>query len=138
MDSKFVAENYDMKRIKNNATYNGAKLRITDVKRTDGEMLSRKEITNMCDGFLAELRNKYSDVDGYVSVSLKYPNRWYSADVSKLNAPINYFHMDQYDETMGEDPEYYEQIRFKNQKKEGKTNIMIAWLIVSENIALRK
>jgi len=53
MDSKFVAENYDMKRIKNNATYNGAKLRITDVKRTDGEMLSRKEITNICDGFLA-------------------------------------------------------------------------------------
>jgi len=124
MDSKFVAENYDMKRIKNNATYNGAKLRITDVKRTDGEMLSRKEITNMCDGFLAELRNKYSDVDGYVSVSLKYPNRWYSADVSKLNAPINYFHMDQY-ETMGEDPEYYEQIRFsfipfKKSKEGGK------------------
>ena len=64
MNSKFVAENYEMKRIKN-ASYNGAKLRITDVKRTDGEMISRKEITNICDGFLTELRNKYSDVDGY-------------------------------------------------------------------------
>ena len=119
-----LAQKYDMTRIKNNASYNGAKLRITDIKRTDGEMISRKEMTNMCDGFLSELRNKYKDVDGIVSVSIKYPNRWYSADVSKLHSPINYFSLDQYEE-MGEDPDYYEQIRFsfiqfKKSKEGGK------------------
>ena len=119
-----LAQKYDMTRIKNNASYNGAKLRITDIKRKDGEMISRKEMTKMCDGFLSELQNKYKDVDGIVSVSIKYPNRWYSADVSKLNSPINYFSLDQYEE-MGEDPEYYEQIRFsfipfKKSKEGGK------------------
>jgi hypothetical protein len=119
-----LAQKYDMTRIKNSASYNGAKLRITDIKRKDGEMISRKEMTKMCDGFLSELQNKYKDVDGIVSVSIKYPNRWYSADVSKLNSPINYFSLDQYEE-MGEDPEYYEQIRFsfipfKKSKEGGK------------------
>ena len=104
-----LAQKYDMTRIENNASYNGAKLRITDIKRTDGEMLSRREMIKMCDGFLTELRAKYQDVDGIVSVSIKYSNRWYSADVSKLQSPINYFSLDQYEE-MGEDPEYYEQI----------------------------
>ena len=119
-----LAKTYDMSRIKTNASVNGVKLRITDIKRTDGEMLSRKEMITMCDGFLAELQNKYKDGDGYVSVTIKYPNRYWSADVSKLHSPINYFHMDQY-ESMGEDPEHYEQIRFsfipfKKSKEGGK------------------
>ncbi len=111
MNPELLVQNYDMTKIKNNASYNGAKLRITDIKRKDGEMMSRKEMTKMCNGFLSELRTKYPDVDGYVSVSIKYPDRWYSGDVSDFNSPINYFHMDQYEE-MENDPEYYEQIRF--------------------------
>ena len=111
MNPELLVQNYDMTKIKNNASYNGAKLRITDIKRKDGEMMSRKEMTKMCNGFLSELRTKYPDVDGYVSVSIKYPDRWYSGDVSDFKSPINYFHMDQYEE-MENDPEYYEQIRF--------------------------
>ena len=59
MTKELLTEKYDMTRIKNNATYNGVKMRITDIKRADGEMLSRKEMIKMCDGFLAELHNKY-------------------------------------------------------------------------------
>jgi hypothetical protein len=81
MTSEFQAQKYDMTRIKNNASYNGVKMRITDIKRADGEMLSRKEMISMCDGFLAELQNKYKDGDGYVSVTIKYPNRYWSSDV---------------------------------------------------------
>ena len=106
-----LAQNYDLARIKNNATYNGSKLRITDIKRKDGEMMTRKDMKTMCDGLLSEIRAKYHDVDGYVSVSIRYPDRWYSGDVSKINSPINYFHMSQYEE-MDTDPENYEQIRF--------------------------
>ena len=111
MTPEFLDQHYDLSRIKNNAKYNGSKLRITDVKRKDGEMMSRKEMVKMCNGFLAELQNKYKDGDGLISVSIKYPDRWYSADVSQLHTPINYFHMDQYEE-MENDPEHYEQIRF--------------------------
>ena len=106
-----LAQNYDLARIKINASYNGEKLRITDIKRKDGEMMTRKEMKTMCDGFLSEIRAKYHDVDGYVSVSIRYPDRWYSGDVSKINGPINYFHKSQYEE-MDDDPENYEQIRF--------------------------
>ena len=111
MNPEHLVQNYDMTKIKNNASYNGTKMRITDIKRKDGELMSRKEMTKMCNGFLSELRSKYPDVDGYVSVSIKYPDRWYSGDVSDFKSPINYFHMDQYEE-MENDPEYYEQIRF--------------------------
>ena len=41
----------------------------------------------MCNGFLSEIRDKYSDVDGLVSVSIKYPDRWgYSGDVSSFGS----------------------------------------------------
>ena len=96
MTPEFLTKNYDMTKIKNNATYNGTKLRITDIKRKDGEMMSRREMKKMCDGFLSEIRSNYHDADGYVSVSIRYPDRWYSGDVSKFDSPINYFHMSQY------------------------------------------
>ena len=51
-----LAEKYDLSRIKTNASVNGVKLRITDIKRTDGEMLSRKEMITMCDGFLLNFK----------------------------------------------------------------------------------
>ena len=111
MTHEFLDQHYDLSRIKINAIYNGVKMRITDVNRKDGEMMSRKEMIKMCNGFLAELQSKYKDGDGYVSVTIKYPDRWYSGDVSQLHSPINYFHMDQYEE-MENDPEYYEKIRF--------------------------
>ena len=58
MTLEHLAKKYDLKRLKTNASMNGVKLRITDIKRTDGEMMSRKEMITMCDGFLAELQNK--------------------------------------------------------------------------------
>ena len=64
MNPEHLVQNYDMTKIKNNASYNGAKLRITDIKRKDGELMSRKEMIKICNGFLSELRTKYPDVDG--------------------------------------------------------------------------
>ena len=51
MNPELLAQKYDMTRIKNNSSYNGTKIRITDIKRKDGEMMSRKEMIKMCDGF---------------------------------------------------------------------------------------
>ena len=49
MTLEHIAEKYDLKRLKTNASVNGVKLRITDIKRTHGEMMSRKEmITISC------------------------------------------------------------------------------------------
>ena len=82
MNFEQLSQTYDFRKIKNGYTYNGAKLQITEIKRQDGEMMSRKAMIKMCDSFLAELREKYPQVDGLVSVSLKYPQRWYSSNVS--------------------------------------------------------
>ena len=45
MNPEHLVQNYDMTKIKNNASYNGTKMRITDIKRKDGELMSRKEMT---------------------------------------------------------------------------------------------
>ena len=112
MNPEYMAEHFDFKRIKTNYTYNGAKLKITDIKRKDSGSMSRKDMIKMCNTFLSELREKYPDVDGLVSVSIKYPQRWYSGDVSDFNSPINYFTPS--DSLLDfDDPEEYEKIRFQ-------------------------
>ena len=85
MDFETLTQKYDFRKIKNGYTYNGAKLQITEIKRQDGEHMSRKAMIKLCDSFLAELREKYKDVDGLVSVSIKYTQRWYSGNVSSFN-----------------------------------------------------
>ena len=98
MNPDYFSQHYDFSTIKNNVTYNGERLRIRDIKRIDGEPMSRKQMIKMCNGFLSELREKYPGIDGLISVSIKYPDRWYSGDVSSFNQEINYFHMSQYEE----------------------------------------
>ena len=74
--------------------------------------MSRKQMKKMCNKFLADVKEKYPSAEGLVSVTIKYGNRWYSGDVSNFHEPINYFSLDDYEE-MGEDPEFYESIRFQ-------------------------
>ena len=112
MNPAYMEQHFDFKRIKTNYTYNGAKLKITDIKRKDGEMMTRKHMIKMCNTFKAELKEKYPDVDGLISVSIKYTQRWYSGDVSSFNDPINYFTPSDSDLDF-EDPEEYEMIRFQ-------------------------
>jgi len=112
MDINNLTDKYDFKKIKNGYTYNGAKLRITEIRRKDGEYMTRKAMIKMCNTFLAELRQTYPDADGLVSVSIKYPQRWYSGDVSSFRDPINFFTPS--DSLLDfEDPEDYEAIRFQ-------------------------
>ena len=63
-------EKYNFKNIKNNFTYNRAKLRILDISRKDNEKMSRNEMIDMCNEYLQQIRAKYPDVDGLVSVSI--------------------------------------------------------------------
>jgi len=112
MDINNLTDKYDFNKIKNGYTYNGAKLRITEIRRKDGEHMTRKAMIKMCNTFLAELRQTYPDADGLVSVSIKYPQRWYSGDVSSFRDPINFFTPS--DSLLDfEDPEDYEAIRFQ-------------------------
>ena len=112
MDFETLVNKYDFRKIKNGYTYNGAKLQITEIKRKDGDPMTRKAMIKLCDSFLAELREKYPHVDGLVSVSIKYPQRWYSSNVSSFNQAINYFTPSDSDLDF-EDPEEYEAIHFQ-------------------------
>jgi hypothetical protein len=107
-----IGKTFKFKTIANNTTYNGTKLRINEITRKDGEMMSRKLMKKLCNQFLADLKEKYTQADGLVSVTIKYGNRWYSGDVSSFNEPINYFSLDDYEE-MGKDPGHYGAIRFQ-------------------------
>ena len=112
MDINNLTDKYDFKKIKNGYSYNGAKLLITEIRRKDGEHMTRKAMIKMCNTFLAELRQTYPNADGLVSVSIKYPQRWYSGDVSSFRDPINFFTPS--DSLLDfEDPEDYEAIRFQ-------------------------
>jgi len=112
MDFETLSERYDFKKIKNGYTYNGAKLRITEIRRKDGENMTRKAMIKLCNGFLEELRETYPEADGLVSVTIKYPQRYYSGDVSSFNDPINFFTPS--DSLLDfEDPDSYECIRFQ-------------------------
>ena len=68
MDFETLTQKYDFRKIKNGYTYNGAKLQITEIKRKDGDPMTRKAMIKLCDSFLAELREKYPHVDGLVSL----------------------------------------------------------------------
>ena len=112
MNPEYIAETFNFKTIANNTTYNGTKLRIREITRKDGELMSRKKMKKMCNQFLVDLKEKYPGAEGLVSVTIKYDNRWYSGDVSNFNEPINYFSLDDYEEFEA-DPGYYEAIRFQ-------------------------
>ena len=112
MDINNLTEKYNFRKIKTGYTYNGAKIRITEITRKDGEHMTRKAMIKMCNTFLAELRQTYPDAEGLVSVSIKYPQRYYSGDVSSFRDPINFFTPS--DSLLDfEDPEDYEAIRFQ-------------------------
>ena len=112
MDINNLTDKYDFRKIKTGYSYNGAKLRITEITRKDGEHMTRKAMIKMCNTFLAELRQTYPDADGLVSVTIKYPQRYYSGDVSSFKDPINFFTPS--DSLLDfEDPESYECIRFQ-------------------------
>ena len=112
MNPEYIANTFNFKTIANNTTYNGTKLRIREITRKDGELMSIKKMKKMCNQFLVDLKEKYPGAEGLVSVTIKYDNRWYSGDVSNFNEPINYFSLDDYEEFEA-DPGYYEAIRFQ-------------------------
>ena len=51
-----IGKTFKFKTIANNTTYNGTKLRINEITRKDGEMMSRKLMKKLCNQFLADLK----------------------------------------------------------------------------------
>lgn len=101
---------FKIKKIKNKTFYQGRPLTILDISRNDNKMIKRNELIKMCVELRDDLRDVYKD--GLIAVSIKYPERWYSASPSKLSDErVNIFSMDQYDE-FDEDPEEYPTFRF--------------------------
>ena len=101
---------FKIKKIKNNTFYQDQPLTILEIERKDDENITRKQLIKLCVQLKEDLKSMYHD--GLISVSIQYPNRWYSGNVSKLtDDKINFFSMDQYDE-YDEDPEEYTRFRF--------------------------
>ena len=101
--------NVDVKNIPNKTMINGKQLKIYEFTHKDGSMIERKELKAICSQYQQSLQNKHEE--GIISVSMQYPNRWFRADTTYLDEPINYFSLDYYEE-FENDPNEYEAFRF--------------------------
>jgi hypothetical protein len=101
--------NLAITKIPNKTVINNKPIQIIEFKHKDKSMISRKELKLICSQYQKSLQGKYKD--GIISVSIEYPNRWFSADSSFLNEDINYFSLDDYEE-YEDDPEEYKTFRF--------------------------
>ena len=100
---------YNVRNIENRVNYGGHPMKVMSISRKDGKLIKRDELINLSRQLQESYQKRYSR--GIISVSIKYPERFYSADVTTLNEPINYFTMNDYNE-MDEDPEQYKSFNF--------------------------
>jgi hypothetical protein len=107
--AKNIFDRFIKTKIKNKTYYNGQHMKIYEFQRNHKKRITRQEMIDVANEMRKDLKEKYGD--GIISVSIKYPNRWYSGEVSYLNEDINFFTMDDYDE-FDEDPNKYQKIRF--------------------------
>jgi hypothetical protein len=102
-------KNLNVVKIANQTSMNGKPMQIIEFSHKDKSMISRKEMKKICKKYQETLKKKYAD--GLVSVSIRYPMRWFSADTSRLNDDINYMNLYDYEEYQA-DPEEYQSFRF--------------------------
>ena len=98
-------EKFNVSKIKNKTKLNGQKMKIYEFQRNKNKRITREEMIILCKQVRKDLKQKYGD--GIISISIKYPNRWYSGEVSYLREKIQFFTMDDYD-AFDEDPGKYE------------------------------
>jgi len=101
--------NLKVVKVENKTIVDGKKLEIIEFTHKDGTMISRKEMIAICSMRQKAMQAKYGD--GIISVSIEYPERWFSADTSYLHESINYFSLNDYEE-YEDDPEEYISFRF--------------------------
>ena len=51
MNPEYMEEHFNFSKKKTNWSYNGAKLKVTEIERKDGGDMSRKEMIKMCNTF---------------------------------------------------------------------------------------
>lgn len=100
---------YDIRRIKNKATLNKQPMTIYEFQQKNNQNITRENMKKISQDLLSEFRK--NNADGIVSVSIEYPDRWYSANVSHLDEDIDYFSYDNYD-VFSNDPNNYRKFRF--------------------------
>ena len=100
---------YKVERIANKAYLSGQKLRLLEVSRTDGGMITRAKLIRLTKKIRDDYRKTFAN--GLVMVSIRYTNRWYSGSKTSLNEDPEIFSMNRYDE-FDEDPEEYSMFRF--------------------------
>jgi hypothetical protein len=102
-------QSFNLKRVENKAYLSGQKLRMIEVTRKNGGMITRADVIRLSKKIRDDYRKTFSD--GVVIVSIRYPNRWYSGSKSTLKDDPEIFSMNGYDE-FDEDPEEYTMFRF--------------------------
>lgn len=95
-------------KIQNKTYLNGQHMKIYEFQRNHKKRITREEMINISEKMKEDFQNKYGH--GIMSISIKYPNRWYSSNVNYLQEQIHYFTMDDYD-IFDDDPQKYFKFR---------------------------
>jgi hypothetical protein len=103
-----LLSNFDVQVLNNNVDIEGQKLQVFNFVRKDKKKIQRKEMIQICDEMKKSFQKKHKD--GLIEISIKYPQRWYSGDCSRLFESLNVFNMNDYEE-FDKDPEEYLEFR---------------------------
>lgn len=103
-------DKFQIKNIKNQILVQGQPIQILEFRLKNGKKISREKMIKICDELKDDAVEQYGH--GIISVSIRYPDRWYSGDVSDMDKDINYFSSNDYD-VFDDDPEEYDAFRFQ-------------------------
>ncbi len=97
-------KNLKFTQIDNKITYKGKKLEIYRIARKDSKKISRHEMIEICSKVQRDMRKQHSN--GYISITIQYPDKYYTKGISNLNSDLKYFSKNDYD-GLDNDPEEY-------------------------------
>ncbi len=95
---------FKLTKLNNKFTYNNKNLQSIMITRKDNEPIQRGTLKAFCENMKKQFLKKYKN--GLMSITIQYPDKFYSGKVSKLNESLNFFSMDDYD-NFDNDPEEY-------------------------------
>lgn len=98
-------KDFEMKKIDNKITYQKNKLEIYQIKKKNDKPVKRGDLIKFCEKVKNDIKKKHSN--GLISITIQYPDHYYTGSIGKLNDEIHYFTSNDY-AGMHEDPEEYE------------------------------
>jgi intein-encoded DNA endonuclease-like protein len=101
-------QDLNVKQLQNRLRSGGQNVIAFEISRRNTHRLKREEVDQIAEKFRRDFLKKGDH--GVLSVSLKYPQRWYSSHATDLHHEVNLFNLEDYN-THERDPGRYDKFR---------------------------